>query len=259
MTKLIYQKAMFGRASERAFPWGDMLEECARKLGNRRDLDKTQWYKELQGIIYSQSPEAYDMMNAIIMKQEIDFAIKIFAKFFTLPNMPAPDTLPRAMRDVRKRLVDSGKIALRPAPDGGDTFSSLLQTAEESSGEYNSGIEVRFGQRLKQRFGMYSWEENKLIALEEIQICPDFICETLTLSIEIDSWEFHQDRVSFTKDRRKSRLMQRAGYYHLQFSGPELTMRKGITRALNEIDLFIKERKLAQDVRSARFEHGESG
>lgn len=63
----------------------------------------------------------------------------------------------------------------------------------------------------------------------------DFLCGIAGLSVEIDGFEFHNDRVSFTNDRRKSRIMQLKGYTHLQYSGSELTVNGGINRALDEL------------------------
>lgn len=246
MEKIVYQPSMgFGVPTKRVFPWEDMLEQYARELGDCPSIGKTQWYKELAGRLYSGSPDAFDMMEAVVKSNDPHFGIKILGKFFTLDSMPAPDTLPRAMRKVREKLIDSGVLQINHQSNNGDTFSSLLQSAEGEAGQYNSHLEVRFGQRLKQRFRQFNWEENKLVEVGSEKVRPDFLCEILALSIEIDSWEFHKDRLPFMKDRRKSRLMQLAGYYHLQFSGGELSIPGGMTTALNEIETFISDRKLA--------------
>jgi len=249
MDKVAYQQAMLGVPTKRVWPWQDMLDQYARELGNCPEMSKTEWYKELLGMTYSGSPEALEMIEAIIKVGIPDFGLQMLKKFFTLSSMPAPDTLPRAMRQVREHLLDTGKISIRQTQDKEKTFRDMLEVAEGISGDYNSGIEVRFGQRLKQQFREYNWEENKVITAGEQKVRPDFICETLTLSIEIDGLEFHQDRYSFTHDRKKSRLMQLAGYYHLQFSGPELSIPDGITNALNEIAFFIEHRKLGEELR----------
>lgn len=241
----MWQGNMFG-APKRLGTWGDILIELARELGDCPDKDKTQWYKTLLGMLFGTLPETRTMIKAILKRNDVDYSVKLVERLFTLDSVLAPDTMGRQLRDVRKLLIDTGEISIQRPFKVRESFQDLLYEAEESVGNYHSGIEIRFGQKLKDRFENYLWEENKRIEVNGKVIRPDFLCEKLTLSIEIDSLEFHQDRHSFSHDRKKSRLMQMAGYYHLQFSGPELSIFGGVVSALDEIAFFIQHRKLDQ-------------
>jgi very-short-patch-repair endonuclease len=237
---LAWQDDMFGGSPKRTFPWIDMLMQKMKEVGNRPDLEQTDWYKLIVGKTYASIPAMRQAIEAILKARSVEFGLQVMERFFTLDEVPAPDTLPRALRNAREKLVDTGRIEIGSPGPYTPTFQELLDKAENYAGDYNSGVEARFGRALRTRFPKYRWEENKRLALDSSTIIPDFVCEELCLSIEIDSWEFHKDRDRFTSDRKKARAMQFLGYHHLQFSGPELSIRSGIELALMEIERFIE-------------------
>jgi hypothetical protein len=239
--EVAYQFTLDG-GSKRASAWLDILMEYARELGDRPDMTLTEWYKRLVGMTYSRMPEMATAIRAIIKSRDVAFGVRLMERFFTLDAAPAPDTPARAGRDARRLLIDTGKLQIKqPTEDSLEQWGDLLTQAEAGVGKYESGIEARFGCYLKERYPEWRWEENKKIAYNGRYVCPDFVCERLALSIEIDSLEFHQDRDVFTTDRKKARFMQALGYKHLQFSGPELSIPGGMNLALDEIGQFIQQ------------------
>ena len=40
--------------------------------------------------------------------------------------------------------------------------------------------------------------------------------------VECDSFQYHSDKVSFTRDRRRDRVFKRNGYEVVRYSGPEI-------------------------------------
>ncbi len=237
--EVVYQSSLWG-PSKRSSAWLDIFMQYARELGDRPDLTQTEWYKRIVGMAYSRMPEMAAAVRAIIKSGNEDFGKRVMERFFTLASAPAPDTFARGLRSTRKEMIDTGKVQIKqPAEDTLESWGDLLTQAEAGAGRYESSIEARFGQRLKERYHEWRWEENKRIGCNGRYVCPDFVCELLALSIEIDSLEFHQDRDIFTTDRKKARFMQALGYTHLQFSGPELSVPNGMNLALDEIGQFI--------------------
>lgn len=236
-----WQKGMMGVPHKRNIPWQDLMARLAKSMGHRPDLKKTEWYKLILGKTYASMPEMEDTVQAIIKMENVEFGIRIMEKFFTLPSIPAPDTLPRALRKVRQELVDSNRVQIQPAHDAEVmSWGEMLALAEGKAGNYKSGLEVRFGRILRKRFSNLNWEENTQISVTGRYVSPDFLCRRIGLSIEIDSLEWHQDRESFISDRQKARALQLAGYMHLQFSGPELSVSGGLDLAMGDVDLAIK-------------------
>jgi len=237
---IAWQPDMFGDSPKRTFPWVDLLMQKMREIGNRPDLDQTSWYKLIAGKTYVSIPAMRQAIEAILKARSVEFGLQVMERFFTLDDIPAPDTIARQLRIAREKMVDRGRIEIGSPGPYDPSFQELLDKAESYAGDYNSGVEARFGRVLRARFPKYRWEENKRLSLDSSVVIPDFVCEELCLSIEIDSWEFHKDRDRFTSDRKKARMIQFLGYHHLQFSGPELSIRGGIELAIQEIERFIE-------------------
>lgn len=243
MTNIPYQPAMTGMgvSHKRILAWKDVLIKIAKSVGDRPDLTVTEWYKLMVGKAYASMPEMREAISAILKFRDIDHGLKVMEKFFTVPTAPAPDTLPRALREVREEWIDSGRIRIQPTNKNEEmTWGELLTLAEGKAGDYNSNIETRFGAILKSRFHSFKWEENVRLQTPNRVVSPDFLCRRIGLTIEIDSLEWHQDRESFTSDRQKARELQLAGYMHLQFSGPELSIPDGMGLAMRDVEIAIK-------------------
>lgn len=236
--------------SHRNTSWKDIIRRLILRVGDRPDLEAEEYNRKITGLLIARElPATEQMIKAIIKKRNVDYGLNLMEKFFQSPDkVPAADTIARAARHAKSGLEGEGRLPqIGPEAELLDdlpSWQSMLAEAEEEDGYFHSGIEARFKVALNERFPQYRWEENKKLPIqtgpyEGYNIVPDFVCEKLCLSIEIDSYEFHNNRESFIDDRKRARIMQHLGYTHFQFSGPELAVPHGMRIAIQEIEYYV--------------------
>lgn len=232
-----YQNDFFGGV-HRADPLVNIFIEKLRKYCPVPPFPKTEVYKIMLSEFLSDSPQMTKATRAIIQIGDEAKAIGLIEAALRHDDIPAPDSMPRSMRDARRILEERGELTWQDNSDSMVSLDDMVVDIETNQNNIDSNLEGRFHIALLEKFNGRDihWLRPGYIG----KFSVDFLSSIGSVAIEIDSWEYHNDRISFTKDRRKSRLVQRSGYTHFQYSGSELTVKGGISRALDEIDDAIK-------------------
>jgi very-short-patch-repair endonuclease len=242
-----YQKDFFG-GSKRLDPWFDICVRKFRQHCPTPPFEKTECYKIIAGEIYADTPEMTQVLRGILRAGDINIGKGLIEAVFRSDSYPAPDTIARQLRKARDYLEERGELVWSENVNGRPSFDALLVKIEERSNDIDSSLEARFNVKLNARF------EGRIKFLRPGYIenfTVDWLCSKYGLSIEVDGWEYHGDKLSFTSDRRKARTMQRLGYTHLQFSGSELSVNGGIERAIDEIEEIIQKKDSSKGHRIA--------
>jgi very-short-patch-repair endonuclease len=232
-----YQNDFFGGV-HRADPLVNIFIEKLRKYCPIPPFPKTEVYKIMLAEFLSDSPQMAKATRAIVQIGSETKSIKLIEAALRHKDIPAPDSMPRAMRRARETLEERGELIWADSNNSMPTLDDMVIDIEAKQDNIDSTLEGNFHISLLERFSEQgvNWLRPGYIG----KFSVDFLSSIGSIAIEIDGWEYHNDRIAFTKDRRKSRMVQRAGYTHLQYSGSELTVKGGIDRALNEIDDALK-------------------
>jgi hypothetical protein len=246
MTRTTATQPDFFGDDHRIYSWGDIIDEFISIQGSRKDIKEEADYNRLiiALVYFTGSPEVGRAIRGIIKSGDIETGRQLLIGMAMSKNMPSFETLTRGMRSAKEKRKAAGDFRNEERTND-PNLDELLVQIEEAHGNFNSNIEAQFKAYITKRLPLYRWEENVKFEIPHgiyrgRVIIPDLVCQKFGLSIEIDSWEFHQDKISFTSDRMKSRIMQSLGYYHLQFSGTELSVRSGMHYALEQIKWFIE-------------------
>jgi very-short-patch-repair endonuclease len=232
-----YQNDFFGGV-HRADPLVNIFIEKLRKYCPTPPFPKTEVYKIMLAEFLSDSPQMSKAIRAIIQTGNDIKSIKLIEAALRHKDIPAPDSMPRAMRRAREILEERGELTWLDNSDRIPTLDEMLIDIEADQRNIDSGLEARFHIALLEKFRANGINWLRPGYIENFSV--DFLSSIGSIAVEIDGWEYHNDRIAFTKDRRKSRIVQRAGYTHLQYSGSELTVKGGIIRALDEINDALK-------------------
>lgn len=240
-----WQSDIFGGFSK-GNSWKGIIISNLLEIGDRPDLSETDYNQIVGAELYASLPSMEQAIEAIVKSGDIKMGLEIMKAFFLqdASRVPAFDTIARQTREAKKELKDRGQLRRNYNKSESPSFDALLSSVEKDTGNWDSGIEARFKVSLRQRFPQYNFIHKELKLPDGKIVKPDYICEELGLTIEIDSLEHHSNSFRFVADRQKARKVQFLGYRHLQFAATELSIQGGIQRALQEIELFINNRHL---------------
>lgn len=225
--------------------WKGIIISIMLEMGDRPDLSETDYNQQVGAELYTSLPSMKQAIEAIVQSGDVKLGLEIMKAFFLqdASRVPAFDTTARQTRAAKEELKARNQLKrIHNGKDDALSFDALLSNVERDTGTWDSGIEARFKVALRQRFPQYNFIHKDLKLPDGKIVKPDYICEELGLTIEIDSLEHHDNSFRFVADRQKSRKVQALGYRHLQFAATELSINGGMQRALQEIELFINGR-----------------
>lgn len=154
---------------------------------------------------------------------------------------PAFETVARRLRDQGEQLKNNGILSPQSENRKDElSYDDYAIRFKHDTDDYRSDIEARFSSALDNEFPGLQWRPNEKIKIDKgvfygRVFMPDFVCQDLMITLEIDSKLHHLNPDNFVSDRVKARALQTMGYVHLQFAGPELARQGGIKLAMQEI------------------------
>lgn len=206
---------LVGRAAAKLTFWPGLdVDDLEFAIGYRRRVRVKRWVK-----FFRKVPE--------------QFIWQLGAIRLTSPALTAVDLAagPKG-GDVIDRVVREGAASLehlweafyaQPDRRGNPIRRALL---EDSRDEPWSEAEREL-HRLLRAQKVIGWKTNRLVRVAGKNYYVDLLFEALKVAVEVDSWEFHGDRESFERDRRRRNELEAAGYLVLNFTWRQITEDRG--------------------------------
>lgn len=202
---------LVGRAAAKLTFWQDLLvDDLEFTIGYRRRVRVKRWVKSFRRI-----PDQFVWQRG---------PIRLTSPALTAVDLAAGpkggDVIDRVLREGAASL-DHLWQAFYAQPDrlGNPIRRTLL---EDSRDEPWSEAERELHRLLRGR-KVTGWKTNRHIRLAGRNYYADLLFEALKVAVEVDSWEFHGDRESFERDRRRRNELEAAGYLVLNFTWRQIT------------------------------------
>ena len=157
-----------------------------------------------------------------------------------LQGLPTPilillpdDLVPQILTYVRQHNPDMLAALMAEVGD----HPSLVEWSKHPSAQMDSPYEIDF---------WLTWQEEALDLVYPLtsqfpmfggKYRLDFAFAPLRVGIELDSYTYHSDRETFTKDRQRQREIEAYGWRIVRFSGDEL--RKNVVHCVQEAAHFL--------------------
>jgi len=237
-----YQGTLFGEGAQRVIGWNPQIADILANTPIANGESDSDYNRRICAVLITGMPQLLEIAEAVIdpmIETSPKDVISLISAWMSSKDYPAPDTIPRAIREVKAGLKQDFRSSDRPLSL--NELLNRLQAKRKDERYYHEESEPRVHRALQTAYPNQDWQANKEITYRGHPFKPDFTEPTAKITIEIDSYSFHSEVDRFVFDRQKQRWATLMGYRHLMYPMSQISARNGMARLIEDVGILLSQ------------------